>query len=286
MRATVKVRDRVELTVDTFGEESAPMLLLIAGAGAPAVFWPDAFCEKMAEQGLFVVRYDHRDTGSSTHFDEPYDMDELLHDIMGLLNQFDNAAVHLAGHSMGGYLAQMAMTRYPDRFVSVTSISAGSTVSPEISEELGMSTVADETWGVLMENQPKGVFEADLAGWLNTWRFLNGQRPFDEEMATAYTRALYQGDPRNAQVAINHVHAMTTVPDSLVKKLHSVTVPFMVMHGTEDPLVPFDNGEASATLVPDSTLVSLEGVGHMFFDVDTWDAIASVLLSHITASAE
>lgn len=282
----IQVRENVQIHVETFGDRQAPLLLLISGAGAPGAFWPAAFCEKLAGQGLLVVRYDHRDTGTSTHFDEPYDIRELVRDMMALVDQLDASTVHLVGHSMGGYMAQLAMTGFPGRFASVTSISAGSTVSPEISAELDMSTVADETWGVLMENQPVGVFETDLPGWLKTWRFLNGTRPFDTEMAAAYTRELYRGDPRNAQVAINHVHAMTTVPDGLVKKLRSVNCRFLVIHGTEDPLVPFDNGAASARLVPGSRIRQLTGAGHMFFDWKTWDEIAGYVVSHTFGSLQ
>ncbi len=281
----VTVREHVDLRYDAFGDARHPLLLLISGAGAPAAFWPDIFCEKLAGSGLFVMRYDHRDTGSSTHFDQPYDIEALFQDMMALLGRFDNATVHLAGHSMGGYLAQMAITRFSARFASVTSISAGPTVSPERIRALGISTVADETWGVLMENQPHGVFDTDLPGWLKTWRFLNGKRPFDADMATLYTRELYEGDERNAQVAVNHVHAMTTVPDSLMDDLQGATCPFTVIHGTDDPLVPFDNGEASARLVSGSRLVPLNGAGHMFFDPDTWDEIAAALLSQVGVSS-
>jgi len=271
------VRDTVDLDVDTFGDPQCPGLLLIPGAGAPADFWPADFCGHLASGGLHVVRYHHRDTGLSTHFDAPYDIEELLLDLMALVHVLGHPSVHLAGHSMGGYLAQMAMCRFPEAVASATSISAGSTVSPDLSRELGMSPVADETWQALMKNQPTGHLDKDLPGWLESWRFLNGRRPFDTQAATDYTRTLYRGDPRNAQAAVNHIHAMTTVPDSLVRDLPSCQCPFLVIHGTHDPLVPLDNGEASARLVPHSRLVRLQGAGHMFFDADTWREIGREL---------
>jgi pimeloyl-ACP methyl ester carboxylesterase len=255
--------------------------VLISGAGAPAEFWPESFCRKLAGSGLRVVRYCHRDTGLSTHFDEPYEIGELLRDLLDLIGEIGNPPAHLAGHSMGGYLAQLAACRFPDAVSSVTSISAGSAVRPELYKELGMTGPSEETWRVLSENHPSGDFDRDMPGWLASWRFLNGRVKFDERMAVEYTRSLYIGDPRNAQVATNHVNAMNTVEPELVDKLRNISCPFLVIHGTEDPLVPIDNGEATSRLVPGSHFIRLEGAGHMFFNIDIWADIGKYLVTHL-----
>jgi pimeloyl-ACP methyl ester carboxylesterase len=275
------IGNSTQLACDFFGEESHPLLVLISGAGGPAEFWPGEFCGNLASSGLRVLRYSHRDTGLSTHFDQKYPIEELLQDLRGLLAELGNPAAHLMGHSMGGYLAQMAACRFPEIVASVTSVSAGSTVTAEDFAGLGMSTVTEDTWQVLLQNKPEGDFEKDLPGWLATWGFLNGSRAFDEDLAIAYTRSLYVGDPRNSQVAVNHVHAMSTVPRELIQDLEKVQCPFLVIHGTEDVLVPMDNGEATARLVPGSELIRLEGAGHMFFGRQTWREIESCLVSRL-----
>ncbi len=276
----VTVRSSIQLDYDIFGDKLAPLVVLISGAGAPGAFWPDLFCRDLADSGLHVVRYSHRDTGLSTHFAEQYDIDELLLDLRALIGALGDSPVHLVGHSMGGYLAQMASCRFPEIVASVTSISAGSAVAPGVCAELGMSTVSEVTWRVLMKNQPSGDFCQDLPGWLASWQYLNGKRAFDEDLATAYTRSLYVGDPRNTQVATNHVHAMSTVPNELVDRLRTVRCPFLVIHGTEDLLVPVDNGEATARLVSASKFARLERAGHMFFSWDTWTEIQNRLVAH------
>jgi len=281
---TRTVRGSVRLAVQTFGDASGPPLILISGAGSPAEFWPDGFCRGLADSGMFAVRFSHRDTGFSDHFDDPYGIDDLLLDLVDLVRSFGRARVHLVGHSMGGYLAQLAACGFPEEIASVTSISAGSAVTPEICAALGMSLPSDETWEILMRNQPTGDFAADLPGWLATWRFLNGTRPFDEERAICYTRALYASDPRNARVATNHVHAMSTVPDSLAEDLRHMRQGLLVIHGTGDPLVPLDNGEATTRLAPNSRMIRLAGAGHMFFNRDTWDEIRRQLISHVMES--
>lgn len=277
----LRIQDELELDYECLGGDSSDLIVLIAGAGAPASFWPSTFCHALADAGARVLRYWHRDTGRSTHFDQLYAIEDLLLDLLALLEHATSPRVHLVGHSMGGYLAQMAMCRRPERFATMTSISAGSTVDPDSFGELGMSVVPEETWTRLMSNQPSGDFDRDLPGWLDAWRFLNGRRRFDESHAIDYTRSLYLGDPRNAQVAVNHVHAMSTVPASLVDELKTPRCPSLILHGTEDPLVPLDHGVATARLIPDSRLKTLDGAGHMFFDPDVWMAILDAMLAHL-----
>ncbi|MCL2022480.1 MAG: alpha/beta fold hydrolase [Betaproteobacteria bacterium] len=273
----------VRLNFDTYGAATAPFVLLVPGAGAPAQWWPEQVCREIATAGRFVVRYSHRDTGFSTHFDAEYPIDELLCDMISLVEHFGSGQIHLVGHSMGGYLVQIAMCRFPGRFASATSISASPPVSPELARRLGVSSASDATWEILMRNQPQGDFVRDLPGWLTSWRFLNGSRSFDEQAAIAYTRHLYEGDPRNAQVAAHHIHAMSTLPH-LDQSLIEVLCPFLVLHGTEDPLIPVNAGKASARLVQGSRLHQLVDAGHMFFNDESWHEITEQLLQHTNAT--
>ncbi|NER78293.1 MAG: alpha/beta hydrolase [Leptolyngbya sp. SIO1D8] len=71
------VGDSVQLAFETFGDSQQPLILLIAGAGAPAAFWVEAFCQDLAAHGYFVVCYSNRDTDLSTHFETPYPIETL-----------------------------------------------------------------------------------------------------------------------------------------------------------------------------------------------------------------
>jgi pimeloyl-ACP methyl ester carboxylesterase len=278
MMENVTVRGSIQLQRENFGASDAPFVLLVAGAGAPAQFWPSPFCQALAQANRHVVRYCHRDTGLSTHFSEPYDINELLLDMMALLPEDKSVPVHLIGHSMGGFLAQMAMCRYPGRFASVTSISSGPTVSQRVSERLGLSRPSAETWGFLKENKPTGNFDADLPGWIKEWKFLNGRRAFDEPAAIAYTRSLYVGE-RNFSEASNHMFAVGTIPESLPDELKLANCRFLALHGDADPLVPVGNGKASARLVPGGQFRDLDGAGHMFFDALAWREILLAVIA-------
>ena len=261
----------VALETETFGEDQADSpLLLVSGAGSPMQFWPDDICHALGAEGRKVVRYCHRDTGLSDHFDRPYSVDPLLEDLVSVIDGLAGGRAHLAGHSMGGYLSLLAAARMPAKVASVAAISCGPTTDPDRYDQFAMSAVSPETWAVLMRNEPSGDFDKDLPGWMASWEFLNGERAFDHKMARGYTRSLYRGDARNAQVADNHIHAMTTLPGNFPETLAALEMPVTIFHGTDDPLVPFDNGRALSRVVPGARLDPLEGAGHMFFDPAVW----------------
>jgi pimeloyl-ACP methyl ester carboxylesterase len=276
-------RGAIRLWSEALGVPGRPCVLLIAGAGAHSGFWPDDFCRELADSGLFVVRFDHRDIGYSTHGADPYDLFVLLADLQAILDAYGVAAAHLVGHSMGGYLVALAAVHQAPRLLSATMISSGPTVRSAVAVELGLSSALPATWQAVLDNRPTGDFEADLPGWMKSWRLLQGTLPVDPEMAARYTKELYFRDARDASVARRHIAALRNVPVSLAKDLTRVTVPSLVIHGTEDPLVPVDHGMAVARLIPGCRLRLIAGAGHMFFRQDLWTKLAAHILEHVLA---
>lgn len=277
----VTLANGVSLEVDCKGPSSQSAVVLVSGAGAPMQFWPDAFVDELVSVGHRVIRYCHRDTGLSDHFDTKYAAADLLEDLRLLLVAEDVQQAHLIGHSMGGYLSLHAMLDIPETVLSAMAISAGPTSDPELFDEFGMTEVEPSVWTELMKNVPTGNFEEDLPGWMNSWRFLNGSVAFDASIAGRYTQSLYRGDPRNAQVAENHIHAMTTLPDDLPQRLRSADTSLLVLHGAEDPLVPISHGRALANLVPEAQFHRIDGAGHMFFNRATWQMISNAWMDFV-----
>src|SRR6476646_982476 len=61
--------DRIDVEYETIGSADDPALLLVMGFGAQLIAWDDGFCQALADRGRYVIRYDNRDAGLSTHFD-------------------------------------------------------------------------------------------------------------------------------------------------------------------------------------------------------------------------
>lgn len=125
MVETVRVGP-VELGVQGFGDRDAPPVLLINGIGASMDWWETDFCRALADGGRFVVRYDQRDTGRSTHYPPGrpgYGTDDLVDDAAGVLDGLGLPAAHVVGISMGGMVAQLLALAHPERVSSLVLMS-------------------------------------------------------------------------------------------------------------------------------------------------------------------
>src|SRR4051812_22312291 len=113
------------ICTEPFGDPADPAILLIMGQMASMLWWPEAFCERLAAAGRRVLRYDHRDTGRSTTYEpgQPaYSGAELVADAVAVLDGYDLDAANLVGLSMGGALAQHVALGHPERVTSLTLI--------------------------------------------------------------------------------------------------------------------------------------------------------------------
>ena len=119
---------------EALGAPGDPPVLLIMGQMASMLWWPDAFCERLAEAGRFVIRYDNRDTGRSTSYEPgqpPYTLDDLAGDAVSVLEEYELESAHLVGMSMGGGIALVVALDHPDRVLSLTAISTTKLGEPD-----------------------------------------------------------------------------------------------------------------------------------------------------------
>jgi len=121
----------IDICYETFGSAGDPPILLMMGMGGPMNWWSVEFCEQLAAQGFFVIRYDNRDTGRSTKLSQhtvtkntifkayagrtkpPYGLSDFADDALGLLDHLDLERVHLVGVSMGGMIARRSASPTP-----------------------------------------------------------------------------------------------------------------------------------------------------------------------------
>jgi len=259
----------IEIEYETFGDPQSVPLLLIGGLGSQLLSWDEPFCEQLRDRGFYVIRYDNRDAGLSTKMEaagEPdvmaaiggnakpaYHLDDLAADAAGVLSALGIGAAHVVGVSMGGFIAQLVAINHPDRVLSLTSIMSGPGGDDGLPPE-------PEGAEVLMRIPPptrEGRIEHGL--WIR--KSLKGSGdPFDEAIETrqverAYDRSYYPVGTGRQLVAI-------LAAQGRIEKLSRIRVPTLVIHGTEDVLVPVENGRRVAKAIPGARLLEFEHMGH------------------------
>ena len=264
----------IRIEYETFGDSSASPLLLIMGLGAQMILWDEQFCEQLAAKGHYVIRFDNRDIGLSTKFDEagmpnvmeamgavmsgekissPYSLNDMADDAVGLLDALNIDKAHICGASMGGMIAQTIAIRHPDRVLSLTSI-----MSSTGDRSLPQGT--PDAMAVLLTPAPQER-EASIEHAIKIWRTIAGPGfPFDEERIRNRATLSYDRCFNPAGVARQLVAIMAH--GDRTSSLDSVTAPTLVIHGADDPLVPLECGKATAEAVSGADILVIDGMGH------------------------
>lgn len=273
--------DGVEIATEAFGDPAHPPVLLVMGAMASMLWWPEAFCRRLADRNRYVIRYDNRDTGRSTTYppgQPSYGFDDMAEDAIRVLDGCELGRAHLVGMSLGGMIVQIAALAHPDRVASLTAIST-SPVGTDTSH-------LPQTTAAYLEHAATGesVDWTDRAQvidfMLRDVRAIAGTtHPND----TAAARRLIETDhdrARSFASATNHF--LLKGSDQWRGRLGELQAPLLVIHGTADPIFPVEHGAAFADIVPGARLVRIEGGGHELHPAD-WDVMIAAIAEH-TAS--
>ena len=265
----------IEIAHDFRGQ--GPPLLLIAGFGMSRVMWEDDLCDALAARGFTVVRMDNRDTGASTRLDalgvpavlplmtrallrqtitSPYTLEDMAEDAFNLMRSLGHERFHVAGASMGGMIAQtMAILRGP-RLLSLTSL---------ISTPGGLrySIANPRALKALLTPAPREP-AAQLEHFVELFRVLSGPRmPIDEERVRTMGRAHLRAQPSPAG-AVRQLAAILESSPRRRARLSTISTPTLVIHGTDDPLLPLRGARAMTRLIPGAGLVVIDRMGHLF----------------------
>ena len=271
----------VELCWEGFGERSDPPLLLAHGAGDSMVAWREGLCERLADGGRFVVRYDSRDAGRSTTY-EPgapqYDERDLLADAVALIDELGFERVHFAGLSGGGAFAQVLAINHPEKVATLTLLST--TPGEPGPETADLPGVDKRVEGVFSGGHPEPDWadrDAVVDYLVELERKFAGAGGFDADAQREYAGRVFD---RTDNLAAMLTNPFLIESDPWRKRLGEITAPTLVIHGDDDPLFPLEHGQALAREIPNAELLVLAGVGHEYPPPRTWDTVVPAILSH------
>lgn len=273
----------ITLWYESFGDPADPPVVLIAGIGAQALLWPTAFCERLAGGGRCVVRFDNRETGLSSHIgpDATYTFQDMADDVVGLLDALAIDHAHIVGISMGGQIAQWAAVRHPQRVATLTSMMFGPYTMAEVAAA-GLPGPHPDILPIFSQyvaGPHPETLEARIEQGVAMWRAFRGTVPFEEDEVRA--REAQQVDRMWRPEAAVLQRAAGQRSPSRVEQLKQLTIPTLVIHGAEDPVVPPAHGEATAATIPGARLLLIEGLGHSLPRA-CWDQLVDAILQHTT----
>ncbi len=279
----------VRLCFQTIGDRADPALLLIMGLGGQMIVWPEDFCELLASRGYYVIRFDNRDCGRSTHLDHVapptavelatrrfdglgYCLGDMASDAVALLDHLAVETAHVVGASMGGMIAQTLAISHAPRTLSLTSIMSNT--------------------GSLRSGQPA------LAMWPRLLRPLPSDRQRFVNRMAALLRAAgspgFEVDEREQEsmLALSHDRGFSRdgyrrqlgavmAAGNRAAALGNISIPTLVIHGRADRLVSPSGGRATAAAIPGSSLLELGGMGH-----DLPRELWPLMVDAISANAE
>lgn len=269
--------NNISIEYETFGNPRHPAVLLIMGLGAQMIVWPDRFCQLLSDEGYFVIRYDNRDIGLSTKFSDhgvprivkpllanwfgikieaPYDLHHMAQDAIGLLDHLGRQKAHIVGASMGGMIAQIIAGVYHERILSLTSIMSSS-------DSRGLVIPWNMKLGLQLLKTHKNNQGDQLDLKMETVRLISSRThpPKEEELTKRLQWALKRD---NEQLGTRRQLSAIVATKKRKNLIQNVNTPTLIIHGTEDRLIPLRFGKKSAALIQNAEFREIEGMAHDF----------------------
>ena len=264
----------VDLMVDDRGREDSPVMVIAMGFSAQlgGVQFPDEFADALCARGWRVIRFDCRDIGLSTGFDDqpvdvddvaarraaglvvdvPYTLIEMADDIAGIVRGLgDGIRVRLVGVSLGGLIVRWAAVRHPALVESLVVM-----MTP-----LGTPGPGPAALKNMRDKAVRRPKDEAIDHEIEMWRSFAGTGfPFDEAWVRRRVEFAYQRAYR-PEAWLRQLAARMATP-AITADQTSITVPTRVVHGDCDPVVPFAEGEALAAAIPGAEFVAFSGLGH------------------------
>ncbi|NCU11225.1 MAG: alpha/beta hydrolase, partial [Sphingomonadaceae bacterium] len=202
----------------------------------------------------------------------PYRLSDMAADAAGLLGALGIDSAHVVGGSMGGMIAQLMAIEHAPRVRTLTSIFS-TTGNPRLPRP------RPEAMKALLDRAPPGATLDDVipigirvARAIGSPAYPTPEERLRERIARDFHRSFYPEGPARQIAAIMD-------DGDRRKRLTKVTVPTLVIHGTDDPLVPVEGGRDTAKAIPGAKLHEIPGMGHDL-PLELVDEIAAAIAAH------
>lgn len=262
----------LKICYEVLGDKDASQetVLLINGHTQSLIDYTPDFWQPLVDAGYRVVRYDNRGFGCSDWVKDwsrsnKYRLKDMATDGIAVLDHLNIKKAHVIGVSMGGMIGQRIAISHGERLLSLTSImSTGFYFDPELTDtpkpfirELVKLTLRYKR--TIHQNESKLKFYLGIREML---RGKGGNYKLDTK--EILQQGFYEITKRkglNAKATDQHSIAIKA-SGSRYDELGKINVPTLVIHGTDDTLILVSHAKKYAPMIPNSTSLILEGMGH------------------------
>ena len=236
----------IDMYYVTAGEGEAPWVTLAHSIAADHTFW-DAEAAVLGAAGYRVLRYDTRGHGRSAVGDDPYSLDLLAGDVIGLWDALGIARSHFIGLSLGGMTGLVLGLDHPGRVEKLVIANARSQADSQF------TALWDQRIALAESDGMAPIAEASVPRWF-TDDFISGNP--DE---VARVRAVIEATPPAGFAGAGRaIRAL-----DLHKRLGAITCPTLFIAGAEDGACPAEGIRADHRAVAGSRYVELSPAAHI-----------------------
>ena len=259
----------IVIEYEEYGKKTDPVLILIRGLGSQLIHWPQNLISGFAEVGYRVIIFDNRDIGLSARcpkdgfsYDKEnivktidagknvvpaYSLDDMALDVIGLMDTIGIDKAHIFGMSLGGAITQVLLINHQARILSAVIVMSSSKLSDQSRiKKIALQHTSKYEYieNAVSENKLWGNSSFPVSE--NYVRDVSGRafdRGAESEAVNRQASAVYSfGDRREALKATN--------------------LPCLVIHGEDDVLVLPEEGKEISSLIKDSEIKIIGGMGH------------------------
>jgi pimeloyl-ACP methyl ester carboxylesterase len=222
-------------------------LLLIAGFACDHTIW--SLVIPSLAQHYRVIAFDNRGVGQSPGSAVRESIRLMADDAAGLLDVLGIGPAHVAGHSMGGMIAQELALAHPDQVRSLLLLSSCAQMDAR-------GKMIIESWGQLASMLDAATLSRLILPWIHTRAFFETPGAV-EQLIEQFLAYPYPPSPqalRGQSLAISSF--------DVSKRLHEIDCPTVVLTGEQDILFPVEFSEQLVQGIRGAQLVVLESAGH------------------------
>lgn len=256
----------IDLFYTIQGSRENEPLLLVSGFDSDSSIW--AAMMPLLVQQYRVLRFDNRGIGQTSAPDSPYSIEQMASDADALLNYLNISKVHVAGHSMGGQIAQELALAHPEKIQSLILLSSWASRDGKFNSLI-------EMFSDLTQKLEGTLYQKVLLPWLFTDAFYSTPGAV-EQLINLIENQPFPPTPHGL-----YHQARAILSSDTSDRLTDIHCPTLIVVGKEDLLTPVRFSQQLAQGIPRAELAVLEQGGHAFV-IESADAVAETMLDFLT----